>query len=330
LSTKFLETQSKTTCLCCLDFGIACYQQDDCRQVISRNGLGPAKVPAATTIKECLAGSPHSETHGETGWHQRQANEWLNALEFSLKNPKIKKVKIDGQLNEGETRGYDSEIEVAQILADQSLLPWIVAIERQEHYSKADHDGIDIILKLSQEIALLLRSDTIRIQVKSNPKYFKIFLVNLAGKRKVAPSEVDQIILNECFIFLNGGAGMVTTAGVVVPFVIQLHRLICLRNSQEAGDQFWTKLNPFVLQQVQSLQANGVLERDYDFILNRQTLQQSPTGSIAHQLSTDSQGNGIGDKDSERKTSKKRIVRSDNDKTNRDRRRIRPSQSSRF
>ncbi len=260
LSSPRTIEEMTTYCYCCRKDGIICAGNENGGRIItSKNGIGPVSVQHPEKIEECWQNLENDSDDA----YKCLAHSLLNALKKYIEH---QDAQIPPTTDCGEKRGPDSEQAVAEILFNPNLLPWIVALDPQAHNSEADKNGTDLTIRVSSEIAQLLRSNTIQVQIKSNPKFLELYLKKLADKRQVSTENVVRIIVSECFVFLNGGAGAVTEAGVFVPFVAQLFQLIYLRSGSIAAEQFLQILHPTLIQKCISLCANGVLWRDYKFL----------------------------------------------------------------
>lgn len=247
-------------CYCCREYGIICADNHPRgRTVISKDGLGPVSIKQAGDIETCWQNNPGEDD----GTYQIIVAALIPLLEEAAR----KQVScLEAPADPGNKRGFDSEQAVAEILFNRQMFPWILCIEPQPHNSDADYNGIDLVIQVDDVIAQLLDTNKIQVQVKSNPKFLELFLNKLANKRRVRSNEVAPVIIKECFVFLNGGAGAVSEAGVFVPFIAQLFQLIYLRSGSSAAEQFLQILHPALIQKIISLCANGVLWRDYKFL----------------------------------------------------------------
>lgn len=171
-------------------------------------------------------------------------------------------------LKPNEPNGVASEIAVFVLLSNRSIFPWIESVRMISRISTENSDGVDIVLALAPKTADLLTTNQIYIQVKSDPGAFPKFIKKHENKNHLKEGEGRDHLLKHNFILLNGGAGRVRDIGVIAPFIAQLHQLICLNNSPDAGNQFLQLLGDELRDMLRQPSIIEILERDYSCILN--------------------------------------------------------------
>ena len=199
-------------------------------------------------------------------WHEMLVLYWIRLLKkYQLRFVAARETSTK---KPNEPIGIASELVVEETLFHQLLSPLIISINFVRRNTSADRRGIDIALTIASEVEMLLKSNQVFIQVKSSPKYFLGFIDEYERKNNLDSGEGRNHLLKHNFILLNGGAGRVRDIGVIAPFIAQLHQLICLNNSPEAGNQFLQLLGDELQNMLRQPSIIEILERDYSCILD--------------------------------------------------------------
>lgn len=275
-------------CYCCVinNDGIFCTDTLSGRVVRHYGGSELNQMPLGSSIRHCLKGDPDqfdgqesvSNNHDDGGKEDPEDPGELNL--YLKKSDRLKRyIKVNKKyfalspdsttiLKPNEPNGVASEIVVFDLLSDQSLFPWIESVRMISRISTENGNGVDIALTLAPNITDLLTTNQVYIQVKSDPSAIPKFIKKYERKNHLKEGVGRNHLLKHNFILLNGGAGRVRDIGVIAPFIAQLHQLICLNNSPEAGNQFLQLLGDELQNMLRQPSIIEILERDYSCILD--------------------------------------------------------------
>ncbi len=272
-------------CYCCVinNDGIFCTDTPNGRIARHYGGSDLDQMPLGASIRHCLYGDPDQFDDQESVDKDHDNGGKDNPGELNIylmKSEKLKRyIKVNRKhftlspdsvtiLKPNEPNGVASEIVVFDLLSDSSLFPWILLVLMISRASTENSEGLDIVIKIDSEIEKLLTSEQIFVQVKSDPGAIPKFIKKYERKNHLREGEGRNHLLKHNFILLNGGAGRVRDIGVIAPFIAQLHQLICLNNSPDAGNQFLQLLGDELRDMLRQPSIIEILERDYSCILD--------------------------------------------------------------
>lgn len=180
----------------------------------------------------------------------------------------------DSNLTSQELRGQESECRVLNLILGESFST-IFDQDQIIHASPNDDldaRGIDILIRVTPAIEALLGNPALSIQVKSNQESIEKAIKKVEGKlKKKYPSYKRRDAVETCRIYCNGQHADLT---IVASIITQLAALIRQRSGEVNFKKFLQLLNPQLLQIVNKVSAQGLLERDYNLLI--QHIASSP------------------------------------------------------
>lgn len=201
-----------------------------------------------------------------------KSREYIEAIMNVIDDAVIK--GILNNLTPQELRGQESESRVMNIILEEQFSE-IFDQEQVVHASPNDDldaRGIDILIRVTPAIETLLGNPALSIQVKSNQESIEKAIKKVEGKlKKKYPSYKRRDAVETCRIYCNGQHADLT---IVASIITQLAALIRQRSGEVNFKKFLQLLNPQLLQTVNKVSAQGLLERDYNLLI--QHIASSP------------------------------------------------------
>lgn len=271
-------------CICCRDIGLHCADTAGGRIVVKTNGTQEEQLVIGASIQHCLQSELVDQAISDTpdpseaesldnteevedatsyAWHVDRNQYWQKLLLQYHAHFLAPSGDSERPQKLNEPNGVASELIVHEVLSDFNRFPWIESARLVKRSSKEDGNGIDIVVTLSPEIADLLTNDGVYVQVKSDPGSFGKFIDKYERKHRLKEGEGVDRLLDNFYILLNGGAGRVSDAGIIGPFLAQLYQLISLHNSVDAAEVFLEQLSPQIQEILTSTTTKLILNRDY-------------------------------------------------------------------